>query len=354
MALLETRGLVKVYGRRAVVDGVNFEVNTGEVVGLLGPNGAGKTTSFRMTMGLITSNAGKVMFNGTDVTRWPMYRRAQLGMSYLSQEPSIFRKLSVEDNLLAILQTMKLSHSRRKMRCEELLTQFGLKRLDKQVAMSLSGGERRRLEIARCLVAEPQLILLDEPFTGVDPMAIADIQDIIKDLRQRGIGVLLTDHSVRETLEITDRSYLLYEGKILTHGTPEQVVNDPMARKFYLGERFDAGHLDGKTRVVAAAAPADSHPGQLGGLLDRDRIEQLIGRLTMDAEYLDAQGELVNIGSGCVPLVARTLESKQRKVRLRAKQTLQQIIGPIDFDPYARADKRYAQLVRLKKRLRLG
>src|SRR5947199_3827070 len=217
MPILEVRGLVKSYGRRRVVDGVSFEVSAGEVVGLLGPNGAGKTTSFRMTTGQITPQGGQVLFNGKDVTLLPMFRRARLGMGYLSQETSVFRKLTVEQNILAILEAMplcrslgrKLTSQERWRRTEDVLQQFGLGRVRKNNAARLSGGEKRRLEIARCLVCEPLLILLDEPFTGIDPITIADIRTIVKALRDQGIGMLLTDHNVREALKITDRSYLI-------------------------------------------------------------------------------------------------------------------------------------------------
>src|ERR687883_1986259 len=246
MALLEVRGLVKFYGRRKVVDGVDFEVDAGEVVGLLGPNGAGKTTSFRMTTGQLTPQGGCVRFNGQDVTLLPMYRRARLGMGYLSQETSVFRKLTVEQNILAILEAMpvcrslgrSLTRKERWQRTDAILEQFGLTRVRKNNAARLSGGEKRRLEIARCLVCEPLLILLDEPFTGIDPQTIADIQQIVRDLRAQGIGILVTDHNVRETLKITDRSYLIKDGKVRTHGTPHEIIHDPIAINEYLGTSF--------------------------------------------------------------------------------------------------------------------
>ncbi|MDP1796118.1 MAG: LPS export ABC transporter ATP-binding protein, partial [Planctomycetaceae bacterium] len=214
MPLLECLGLVKQYPRRAkkAVDGVSFHVDTGEIVGLLGPNGAGKTTSFRMTCGLVAPTAGKVMFNGVDVSRWPLYRRAQQGMGYLPQDESIFVKLSVEQNLIAVLEFMPLSYRDRMARVNDLLGQFGLTDKRRQVASTLSGGERRRLEIARCLATKPKLILLDEPFTGIDPVTIHSIQDIIFERRNQGISILLTDHRERETLTITDRSYIVFAG----------------------------------------------------------------------------------------------------------------------------------------------
>jgi lipopolysaccharide export system ATP-binding protein len=243
MALLEARKLVKQYGRRRVVDGVDITVAAGEVVGLLGSNGAGKTTSFRMVTGLIKPNSGQVFLAGTDVTYWPMYRRAKLGMGYLSQETSIFRKLTVEQNLLAILETMPVPTGHkpatyRRAIAIDLLEQFGLVHLKDNMAMSLSGGERRRLEIARCLVTDPALILLDEPFTGIDPKTIADIQDIVRALRNEGIGILLTDHNVAETLRITDRTYVVWQGKVIADGPPEQILRNEQVIQVYLGRNF--------------------------------------------------------------------------------------------------------------------
>ncbi len=244
MAMLEVFGLVKTYGRRRVVDGVDFSVEKGEIVGLLGPNGAGKTTSFRMTCGMIEPDSGRVMLNGLDVTRWPMYRRSRDGgMGYLAQESSVFRKLSVENNLLGVMEMLNMDRKTRRARCEELLGQFDIARLRKSRAMSLSGGERRRLEIARCLVSNPKLILLDEPFTGIDPVTIHSIQQIIRDLSRRGIAILITDHQVRETLQITDRSYVVRGGKVLCHGTPEEVLSNAEARRYYFGEGMDLGGL---------------------------------------------------------------------------------------------------------------
>ncbi|MBN2021222.1 MAG: LPS export ABC transporter ATP-binding protein [Pirellulales bacterium] len=243
MPMLEVTGLVKVYGARRVVDGVDFVVERGEIVGLLGPNGAGKTTSFRMTCGMIEPNAGRVVLGGKDVTNWPMYRRALEGhMGYLAQESSVFRKLSVEKNLLGVMEMLgRHDRKARRRRCDELLEQFDITRLRKSLAMSLSGGERRRLEIARALVSDPEIILLDEPFTGIDPVTIASIQRIIRRLRSEGIAILVTDHQVRETLEITNRSYVIRAGKVLCHGTPEQVLANPEARKYYFGEDMEIG-----------------------------------------------------------------------------------------------------------------
>jgi lipopolysaccharide export system ATP-binding protein len=245
MPLLEVTGLEKWYGRRQVVNGVDFEVDQGEVVGLLGPNGAGKTTSFRMTIGLIDADGGKVMFDGRDVTRLAMYLRARAGMGYLAQEKSVFRQLSVEDNLMAILETCKgLTRRQRVDRQNELLDQFGLTKIRKTKANRVSGGECRRLEIARSLITEPKMIMLDEPFAGIDPKTVAEIQDQIRDLAERyNMGVLLTDHQFRETLEVTDRCYLIREGRVFAYGNREQILNNDDVRRHYIGERFDVGHL---------------------------------------------------------------------------------------------------------------
>ena len=250
--ILEVHGLVKSYGRRRVVDGVEFSVERGEIVGLLGPNGAGKTTSFRMTCGMIKPDAGQVILDGRDVTNWPMYRRArECGMGYLAQESSVFRKLSVENNLLGMMELLGFDSRTRRHRCDELLEQFDIARLRKSRAQSLSGGERRRLEIARCLVSNPQIILLDEPFTGIDPVTIDGIQQIIRDLRAQNISILITDHQVRETLEITDRSYVIRDGKVFCHGTPEEVLANPEARKYYFGEGIDVSPIPPPHRPAA-------------------------------------------------------------------------------------------------------
>ncbi len=238
MELLKTEELVKSYRHRKVVDGVSLTVNRGEIVGLLGPNGAGKTTTFYMIVGLIRAEGGKVFFGSADVTHLPMSRRARLGMGYLSQEPSIFRNLTVEENILAILETLPMKRSQRWKRKNELLTELGISKLAESRACTLSGGERRRLEIARALVTDPSFIMLDEPFAGVDPIAVADVQQIIIYLREKGLGILITDHNVRETLSITQRSYIMFESRILISGTSEELTNDPRARKIYLGEQF--------------------------------------------------------------------------------------------------------------------
>ena len=240
---LTAHAIVKQYGRRKVVDQVGFEVRTGEVVGLMGPNGAGKTTSFYMVTGLVQPDAGKVTLeedNGTvlDITLEPMYRRAQRGIGYLPQEASVFRKLSVEDNILAVLELHRKDPEDRKERLEALLHEFGLDNVRKNRGDVLSGGEKRRTEIARALAADPRFILLDEPFAGVDPIAVEDIQQIVSQLRTKGIGILITDHNVQETLHITDRAYLLFEGRILKAGTAEELAADPQVRKVYLGQNF--------------------------------------------------------------------------------------------------------------------
>lgn len=245
-ALLETKKLVKRYDGRAVVDQLSIYVNPGEIVGLLGRNGAGKTTTFRMTVGMIDADEGSVVFDGREVTSLAMYKRAQLGMGYLSQEPSIFQRLSVEDNLLAILETMRdLSRQDRRIKADQLIKQFGLNEQRNQLARTLSGGERRKLEIARALVTEPKLIMLDEPFSGVDPKAVEDLQEEILRLKHDcGIAILLTDHNVRETLRVTDRSYIINDGKMLAEGTPKEIVQNPLVRKTYLGSSFRGDEFD--------------------------------------------------------------------------------------------------------------
>src|SRR3954447_17902074 len=245
MPLLEARNLQKWYGRRQVVKGVDFDVEPGEIVGLLGPNGAGKTTSFRMTIGLIDSDGGQVLFDGRDVTSLPMFKRAQLGMGYLAQDSSVFKQLSVKNNLMAILQTRPGMNRRQRVdRQNELLDQFGLTHIRRTKANRVSGGERRRLEIARSLITDPKLIMLDEPFAGIDPKTVNEIQDQIRNLAIKfNLGILLTDHNFRETIEVTDRSYLIREGRVFASGTPAEVLLNPDVRRFYIGDRFDAGHL---------------------------------------------------------------------------------------------------------------
>ncbi len=237
--LLETDALVKEFRHRRVVNGVSISVAAGEIVGLLGPNGAGKTTTFNMVVGLIKPDGGKVRFREHDMTRLPMHRRARLGIGYLTQEPSIFRKLTVEQNILAILETCRMSRQERAVRLKYLLDELDMARLAKSKAYTLSGGEKRRLEITRALVTSPRLLLLDEPFSGIDPIAVYEVQKIVRRLRERGLGILITDHNVRETLKLVDRAYLIHRGEVVYEGSAEQLVNDPKAREIYLGPDFN-------------------------------------------------------------------------------------------------------------------
>lgn len=238
--ILHARGLVKIYRRRKVVDDVDIEVPQGKIVGLLGPNGAGKTTSFYIIMGLIRPNAGKVFLDDKEITKLPIYRRSRLGIGYLAQEPSVFRKLSVQDNILLILEALGVPHKIRMERADQLLEELELEPLRRAQAATLSGGERRRVEIARALAGNPNFLLLDEPFTGVDPIAIQDIQMIIMDLKKKGFGILITDHSVREILAVCDQVYIMHKGKILQSGTAKEIAQSEIAKKYYLGERFQA------------------------------------------------------------------------------------------------------------------
>jgi len=236
---LSANNIQKSYKGRQVVKGVSVEVNQGEIVGLLGPNGAGKTTSFYMIVGLVSPNEGQVFLDGKDITNLAMYKRAQLGLGYLPQENSVFRKMSIEDNIMSVLELTKKTKAEREAKLEELISEFGLNHVRTNLGQSLSGGERRRTEIARALATEPKFVLLDEPFAGVDPIAVEDIQNIVAKLKRKNIGVLITDHNVQETLAITDRTYLLFEGKILKQGTAEELAADEMVRKVYLGENFE-------------------------------------------------------------------------------------------------------------------
>lgn len=235
---LVAEDLEKSYRGRRVVAGVGMQVRCGEIVGLLGPNGAGKTTTFYMVVGLVRPDAGSIKFKGRNITRYPVYKRARAGLGYLAQEPSVFRKLTVEQNVLAILETLDLTSAERKRRLGELLDELGLARVARQKAFTLSGGERRKLEITRALVREPSILMLDEPFAGVDPLAVSDIQQIIRNLRSRGLGIVITDHNVRETLAVVDRAYLLYEGRVLCEGAADDLINDPIVRERYLGQEF--------------------------------------------------------------------------------------------------------------------
>ena len=236
---LEARGLIKSYGRRTVVRGIDLNVQPGEVVGLLGPNGAGKTTSFQMIMGLARPDEGTIVLDEQNVTRKPMYERARLGIGYLAQEPSIFRRLTVEENLMAILQMRDFPGQDKAQKVDALLKELGLEKLRRQMASTLSGGEKRRCEVARALVINPKYLLLDEPFVGIDPLAVADLQSVVGSLKAKGIGVLITDHNVRETLQIVDRAYIVYEGQVRVEGTAQHILENPDARRFYLGENFN-------------------------------------------------------------------------------------------------------------------
>jgi lipopolysaccharide export system ATP-binding protein len=360
MAILEVRGLVKYYGRRKVVDQVDFDVDVGEVVGLLGPNGAGKTTSFRMTTGQITPNEGKVTFDGQDVTLLPMFRRARLGMGYLSQETSVFRKLNVEQNILAILEAQpvyrslrrKLTRAERHEKTAQVLEKFGLSHLRKNNAARLSGGEKRRLEIARCLVCDPLLILLDEPFTGIDPQTIADIQQIIRDLRGQGIGILITDHRVREILTVTDRSYLIKGGKVIVHGTPQEIVHNPVAIAEYLGnsfaeDNFGRQNLPAPSRQVCEAPPPEA---AIHLAVEHEKVLRLIDRLR-SGDAVAAAAELVQRGSLAVPALLDALERRDVEMRRQALEVLQQVLGgAVAFDPYAPEAQRRQQVALLRER----
>ncbi|HTN76959.1 MAG TPA: LPS export ABC transporter ATP-binding protein [Pirellulaceae bacterium] len=267
MRILDVDGLCKTFGPRKVVDGVSFHVERGEIVGLLGPNGAGKTTSFRMTCGMVEPDEGRVLLNTIDVTDWPMYRRAREGgMGYLAQESSVFRKLTVENNLLGMLELLGFSAADRKRRCEELLVQFEITHIRKSMASRLSGGERRRLEIARCLVSNPEIILLDEPFAGIDPVTVQSIQGVIRQLRDRGISILITDHAAREILQLADRCYVIDKGTVLCSGSPNDVTRHPDVRRRYLGD-IDAGILGPPAPHIATTPVAPEAPAK-----DRKRL----------------------------------------------------------------------------------
>jgi lipopolysaccharide export system ATP-binding protein len=254
-SLLEVTGLVKSFRRRRVVDGVSFQVRAGEIVGLLGSNGAGKTTSFRMTVGLIKPDAGTVMLSGRECSRMPMFRRARLGMGYLPQERSVFQRLSVRDNLLAVLEAMPYDRAARRAEAQKLMDELEIGHLADSIADTLSGGERRRLELARALATKPLILLLDEPFAGVDPIAVQEIQELVMDMRARNIGILITDHNVRETLQSTDRAYIIHQGRILREGRPRDLVADPRVREVYLGHSFDAPVLERESEPERGRGP---------------------------------------------------------------------------------------------------
>lgn len=389
MSLLQVKGLVKFYGRRAVVNGVDFEVNAGEVVGLLGPNGAGKTTSFRMSTGQITPNKGTVWFNGEDVTSLPMYLRARLGMGYLAQEKSVFRKLTVEQNIVGILEMLPksrslgrpLTRSERYERMEAAIKRFGLEKVRTNPGARLSGGETRRVEIARCLVCEPMLILFDEPFTGIDPITIAEIREIIFELRNEGIGILLTDHNVHEALKITTRSYLIKDGKVRTHGTPAQIVRDPIAISEYLGAGFSDNSYRGPTDHVPESAPPTAKPVSKPApipvakplpapkpvkeepktlefpktakmsaaqmILEQEKIGKLVESLKTDPKR--ATDELVKKGLAAIPPLLSALERRDAELRQQAVDVLAAILNhPIPFDAFAPEATRKKQLAALR------
>ena len=377
MSLLQVKALVKYYGRRPVVNGVDFEVNAGEVIGLLGPNGAGKTTSFRMATGQITPNAGTVWFNGQEVTALPMYQRARLGMGYLPQETSVFRKLTVEQNILAILEIMPqsrtlgraLTRAERHERMEAAIQRFGLNKVRKNIAVRLSGGEKRRLEIARCLVCEPLLILLDEPFTGIDPITIAEIRQIILELRNEGIGILLTDHNVHEALKITTRSYLIKDGKVRTQGTPAQIVRDPIAIAEYLGAGFSDNNYRGPEHLAtpmpaAALQPVPAPPRavpktlEFAGatkltaaqmILEQEKVGRLIENLKT-ADKTRATAELVKKGMTAIPALLSALERRDAELRQHAVEVLEAVLKhPIPFDAFAPEAARKQQLAALRE-----
>ena len=343
MAILEVQGLVKFYGARKVVDGVSFKVDIGEVVGLLGPNGAGKTTSFRMTTGQVTPNGGKVTFDGKDVTTLPMFKRARLGMGYLAQETSVFRKLSVEQNIHAILEAQpshrtlgrKLTRQERIDACDKVLAQFSLSHLKTNNAARLSGGEKRRLEIARCLVCDPLLILLDEPFTGIDPQTIEDIQQIVRGLRGQGIGVLVTDHRVREILTITDRSYLIKKGNVVTHGTPQELVRDPIAIREYLGNSFSDDPF-GLARSGDEAAKGMQAQGTLRANAPlQEHLNRLLDQLRTP-EGASAAAEIMALGHAAVPGLLDALERRELDMRRVCWELLKRVHpNPGEYDPLA-------------------
>ena len=406
MSLLRAEGLEKWYGPRKVVDGVSYTVNAGEVVGLLGSNGAGKTTSFRMTTGQVTPNGGRVLFDGEDVTALPMFRRARLGMGYLSQEQSIFKKLTVEQNLIAILEALprsrtlgrKLTRAERWERTEEALARFNLTQVRHNPAGRCSGGEKRRLEIARCLVCEPLLILLDEPFAAVDPKTTEDIRQNIRELAEQGIGILLTDHNVREVLKITDRSYLIQAGKVVTQGTPAELIRDPIAIREYLGNTFVedgfGGSIPGGRGAVAAPPSArptlqsspmvlDLEPDDPAGepiialapepppptpstpppprtafggstqqLLEQEKMRRLVNQLKDETTRPAALRELSARGPAAVTVLLEALEMREMEVRHLAHRLLESVSGQnLKFEADATAEVRLRQIAHLRAKL---
>jgi lipopolysaccharide export system ATP-binding protein len=369
MPLLEVEGLEKTYGRRKVVNGVGFHVEVGEVVGLLGPNGAGKTTSFRMTTGMVKPDRGRVRFADKDVTNWPMYKRARLGLGYLSQESSIFRKLTVEQNILAILEAMPGLRSlqgrhpnaeQRKEIAQAKLEEFGLWRIKDNVAQTLSGGEKRRLEIARCLATEPLLILLDEPFTGIDPITISEIQVIVRNLCKKGISILITDHNVRETLRITDRSYVITDGVVVAQGTPDEVVGNQTVISRYLGHNFVEDHqarvghpVESRLRVVQSngESVAATPRAAIDTVLAHEEVFNAIEKLK-GPDRDQAERELLNQGRGAVLQLLEALERRDLEIRRMAYHVLVQIEPTAgEFDAYAPEAQRRQQIDHMRDRL---
>lgn len=361
MSLLTVEGLEKTYGRRKVVNGVGFTVDQGEVVGLLGPNGAGKTTSFRMTTGMVKPDRGRVRFNEKDVTQWPMYQRARLGLGYLSQESSIFRKLTVEQNIIAILEAMpglrslqgrKPSKDQRREIAHAKLEEFGLLRLKDSVAQTLSGGEKRRLEIARCLATEPLLILLDEPFTGIDPITISEIQVIVRNLCKRGISILITDHNVRETLRITDRSYVITDGTVVADGTPDQIVKNQTVIARYLGQSFAEEHqskpvsMDIGPSIITMQQRSPRET--IDAVLTYERIFELLEKLK-GSERDTAEQELLIIGRPALPHLVEALERRDLEMRRMAYHIISQLEPHAgEFDAYAPEVQRRLQIDRIR------
>lgn len=362
-AILRVENLVKSFGRRQVVAGVSFEIHPGEIVGLLGPNGAGKTTSFRMATGQLVPDQGRVFFAGADVTDLPMYQRARLGMGYLSQEPSIFRRLTVEQNILAVLEMLPrlrslgrpLTRRERKHRTDVLLAQFGLTAIRKTPAARASGGERRRLEIARCLACEPLMILLDEPFAAVDPLTKTDIQQIVRGLAASGIGILVTDHDVDRVLELADRIYLIAEGRVHCHGTPAEIVRDRRAIDTYLGDRYlrhDPNTLPPPHHdLVDDPAPSTS----IDDLLHQERIRHHVEMLMGDEEqFRAAYWAIMNEGERAIPALLEAMERRDMEMRRRAFAVLQRLTGgQAVFDPHAPLALRQEQIASLRAKLTL-
>jgi lipopolysaccharide export system ATP-binding protein len=362
-AILRVESLVKAFGRRRVVNEVSFEIQTGEIVGLLGPNGAGKTTSFRMATGQLIPDRGRVFFAGIDVTDWPMYQRARLGMGYLSQEPSIFRRLTVEQNILAVLEMLPRSRSlgrpltrrERQQRTDALLAQFGLAHIRHTPSARASGGERRRLEIARCLACEPLMILLDEPFAAVDPLTKTDIQQIVRSLASTGISVLVTDHDVDRVLELADRIYLITDGQVRCQGTPAEIVRNRQAIEGYLGDRYlrhDYNALPPSTVFQSSNSPSID---RIDELLRQERIRRFVDGLMGDEEQFRASyWAIMNERENAIPILLEAMERRDPEMRRRAFAVLYRILGGQGtFDPQAPLAVRQEQIASLRAKLAL-